>query len=124
VVRAPQHLFVCLPIAGQEEKTKLTAVHKKLHPRFKIHFTPDYKKDPKTGTSYDFYNKPFGLLHWMESSEGPPKDSIVALLDPDFIFLRPLTYKIKQDNVLFSPTITEDDLFDEVQLFLCLGLKW
>ena len=50
----------------------------------------------------------------MDSINAPPQDSIIALLDPDFIFLRSLTYKIKLDNVLYSPTITEEDLFDEV----------
>jgi len=83
--------------------------------RFQVHFTPDFKKDAKTGKSYDFYNKPIGLRHWLDSAAAPKeKDAIIALLDPDFLFLRPLTYKVKKDTVLFSPTITEADLIDEV----------
>jgi hypothetical protein len=79
-----------------------------------VHFTPNFKKDPKTGKEYDFYNKPYGLLHWLEGPLGPPDDSVVALLDPDFIFLRPLLYRPKDDRVLFSPTLTQADVFEEV----------
>lgn len=73
--------------------------------------------DKKSGKSYDFYNKPHGLLHWLDSPNAPPQDAIVALLDPDFIFMRPLTYKIAKDKVLYTPTVTDDEVkhFDEVR---------
>lgn len=90
-------------------------IHAKLNPRFRVHFTPDYKTDPKTGARYDFYNKPFGFRHWLDNDPNIHPDAIIALLDPDFIFLRPLTYKLKEDSVLFSPTVTQEDLIDEVK---------
>ena len=63
--------------------------------RFKIHFTPDYSK-LKPSTSYKYWNKPYGLKHWLENALGFPddpvdEDSIVALLDPDQLILRPFT---------------------------------
>lgn len=105
-------LSVCIYV--QSQKVTLQAMYDKLNPRFKIHFTPDFKTDKKTGKSYDFYNKPFGMLDWLTSANAPPKDSIIALLDPDFIFLRPLTYKLKEDHILYSPDIPTDSLIPEV----------
>jgi hypothetical protein len=71
--------------------------------QFFIHFTPDFKLDKKSNTKYDFYNKPYGVKHWLEFSVHPiPNGTIIALIDPDFIFLRPLTTEIiGQKNNLF-----------------------
>ncbi len=44
----------------------------------------------------NFYNKPRGLKHWLENgSHGLKETDVVALLDPDMIFLRPLTARIR-----------------------------
>lgn len=65
--------------------------------RFHLHLTPDYSKTPLPGTDYKFFNKPFGLKHWMEEGLGFPenlpnyKDTIFIILDPDQILLRPFT---------------------------------
>lgn len=46
--------------------------------------------------SDDFYNKPWGLKHWLDSANPPIKDGVVvALIDPDMIFVRPLTPQIR-----------------------------
>lgn len=52
----------------------------------------------------DFYNKPWGLKHWLENSETPIKDdTVIALLDPDMIFLRPLTAQVRgMENNLYD----------------------
>lgn len=70
-------------------------VVQKMSTRFQIHFTPDYSNQVIAGQSYKFFNKPFGLRHWMERSLGYPsnqrhEDTIIALLDPDMILTRPL----------------------------------
>ena len=62
--------------------------------RFKIHFTPSYTKID--GDEFPYFNKPFGLVHWMEHVLGFPahaddEDAVVILLDPDMIPLRPIT---------------------------------
>ena len=73
--------------------------------RFGLHLTPEFAsvKDSsgeETGESYEFFNKPFGLLHWLEHGDGmgvdenglPFKhDTIIALLDPDQMLLKPIT---------------------------------
>ncbi len=63
-----------------------------------LHQTPDFslvpKKDPK---KFKYFNKPFGVRHWMEHALGYPDnhklhdDSIIILMDPDQIVLRPFT---------------------------------
>lgn len=64
--------------------------------RFQLHFTPDYK-NVKPGADYKYWNKPFGLKHWLEHALGFPhpsvvdEDSIVILLDPDQLIIRPFT---------------------------------
>lgn len=67
----------------------------------KIHFTPDYSKVPHGDGSprrkpYKYFNKPFGTKHWLEHALGFPnnmtamdRDSIVILMDPDQLLLRP-----------------------------------
>jgi hypothetical protein len=91
--------------------------------KYTLHLTPHFSavKDDsgKVVDDYEFFNKPFGLLHWLEnyddsrdkygisySTDNDPKntpslkldpDDIVILLDPDMVLLRPIT----QD---FTPT--------------------
>lgn len=86
---------------SEEEKTALLAMHKHLSSQFRIHFTPDFSMDKKTGKKYLFFNKPHGLMHWQKY--GVYNESVVALLDPDMLFIRPITGHFKDENVLTSP---------------------
>jgi len=81
-----------------------------------VHFTPDYKEDPKTKKKYDFYNKPYGMLHWLDNASPPVKSGvIVALIDPDFIFLRPLTAKVAgEQNLLYTSGVKPEEVFEFV----------
>ena len=63
-----------------------------------LHLTPDFSRIPKKKKgSFKYFNKPFGVLHWMEKALGYPEnhelhdDSIIILMDPDQIMLRPFT---------------------------------
>jgi hypothetical protein len=63
--------------------------------RFRLHITPDYSK-LKGGGTFVYFNKPFGMRHWLEHALGFPhdpvnKDAIVILMDPDQLILRPFT---------------------------------
>jgi hypothetical protein len=64
-----------------------------ISPRFKTHFTPSYTDID--GEHFPYYNKPFGLRHWMEHVLGFPHadddSAIIILIDPDMILLRPIT---------------------------------
>lgn len=61
--------------------------------RFRIHFTPDYSR-LKHGSWYKYFNKPFGMKHWMENALGFPDNptnghAVVILMDPDQMIMRP-----------------------------------
>eukprot|EP01038_Epipyxis_sp_PR26KG_P011460 gene11460-15352_t len=94
-----------------DKQKELTELYQKLFPEYHVHFTPNYKKDKKSGKSYDFYNKPYGMKHFLDNANPPVKDGVVlALLDPDFIFLRPLTVKIaRQINNIYLPNLIPTD---------------
>ena len=71
--------------------------------RFHLHLTPDYSKT--AGIDFKFFNKPFGLLHWMEhqmgwsiaNSTAIPKGTIVVVLDPDQFLMRPFVANFTGD---------------------------
>mmetsp|Transcript_3116 Transcript_3116/g.4807 ORF Transcript_3116/g.4807 Transcript_3116/m.4807 type:complete len:502 (-) Transcript_3116:106-1611(-) len=101
----------------EDKKAKLVDLYKTLHPKYHIHFTPDYKTDAKTKKKYEFYNKPFGMLHWLENADPPILNgTIIALVDPDFVFLRPLTPEMAgQTNTIVSGAVTNADIFERVK---------
>ena len=98
------------------KKRELTSLYAKLYPSYFVHFTPDFKKDAKTNKKYDFYNKPWGVKHWLEHANPPvPTDIIIALLDPDMIFLRPITIEIKnQKNAIWNKNLKKSEMIDKV----------
>jgi hypothetical protein len=65
--------------------------------RLHLHQTPEFGKEGGLKKAFKYFNKPFGMRHWMENVLGYPEnhaehdDSIVILLDPDQILLRPFT---------------------------------
>jgi hypothetical protein len=81
-----------------EKMLELRSLYARLFPQYDVHFTPDFKKDKTTGKKYDFYNKPYGLLHWLENAVRPiPSGTVVALIDPDMLFMRPLTARLANE---------------------------
>jgi hypothetical protein len=119
------------------KKLELRSLYKKLYPFYYVHFTPDFKKDEKSKRSCeyrvrmifllslicliisdDFYNKPWGLKHWLENADPPvPDDVVIALLDPDMIFVRPLTTKMRgQPNNVYNKRLyeTENDIMEKI----------
>lgn len=103
---------------SEEERKELQEFHKKhiatLNPNFFLHLTPDFSRDSEYirygKARYKYMNKPFGLLHWMESTFGlngttydrKVEDGIVILMDPDMILLRPIVHDYSNQNVLFA----------------------
>ena len=70
---------------------------------FEMHITPGF--DDSGGGDQKYFNKPNGLLHWMEQSLGfdgrsdhEDDDSIVIILDPDMMLLRPITEDFTSKN--------------------------
>ena len=66
----------------------------------------------------DFYNKPWGVKHWLAHAEPPVKDGVtVALIDPDMIFLRPLIKQIRGSaNLLYDKHTSPGPIIDEIAL--------
>lgn len=94
-----------------DEKIRLQEWHKEhissvMGERFMIHFTPHFSgvkgENGETVGDYKFFNKPFGLRHWLENAIGfaspgssdqmmNQEDDVVILIDPDMLLLRPIT---------------------------------
>ncbi|GKY98799.1 hypothetical protein MPSEU_000836100 [Mayamaea pseudoterrestris] len=66
---------------------------------FYLYFTPDYSNIVKH-VNYKYFNKPFGLLHWMQhglglgtsSTNQSLDDAIIMLLDPDMVLRYPMSH--------------------------------
>lgn len=95
----------------KEKQEELTQLYKKLYPLYNAHFTPDFSGPHK----YVYFNKPYGLKHWLEHADPPVgPEAVVALLDPDMILMRPITGEVRgMDNLKYSG-LAEDQLFDRV----------
>uniref|UniRef100_A0A7S4JEG4 Uncharacterized protein n=1 Tax=Odontella aurita TaxID=265563 RepID=A0A7S4JEG4_9STRA len=95
--------------SGEEGKAELDwhnrHIRDNMSPRFGLHLTPHFSTvtdaDGKKVGDYKFFNKPFGLKHWLENGEGMgvnpdtgklrDEDLVVILIDPDMTLLRPIT---------------------------------
>lgn len=101
-----------------KKKKELNELYEKVWPdrMFRAHYTPDFKKDTKSGKKYDFYNKPWGVKHWLEFAEPPVQpEVVVALLDPDMILLRPITVQVASlDNAIWSSRLDKKELLPRI----------
>jgi peptidyl serine alpha-galactosyltransferase len=86
-----------------------------LNPNFLIHFTPDYGNiNPRK--HYKYFNKAFGVKHWMQhvlgynfddmaaNDNNQHNDDLFVLLDPDQILLKPFVYDYTDKNLLYMDT--------------------
>jgi hypothetical protein len=108
-VRQPGHVTRIVSGCDPEEAEAMTAWFDRsvrfMSKRFHIHLTPKFSEvkneDGKVIGDYKFFNKPYGLKHWLErfeligfhTSTGTfdHSDDIVILIDPDMILMRPIT---------------------------------
>jgi hypothetical protein len=97
---------------NDEQEQIMRQLHEKqfsiMNPNFLIHFTPEFGKQLE-GVSFQdtkYWNKPFGLKHWLEHRFGyryegdistEYDDDIVVLVDPDM--LSTFNAKWQLDNV-------------------------
>ena len=81
--------------AGKKEV--LVKLYAKLFPQYSVHFTPDFKTD-----KYIYFNKAYGMEHWLDNSQTAiPDGDVIAIMDPDMIFLRPLTTRIQAESTIY-----------------------
>ena len=97
-VSQPGYVIRIASGCSQQQKDEVLKFHKqaisKLSNKFSVHFTPDFSKI--SNDNYKYYNKPFGIQHWLQYGLKYQDDisilenSIIMILDPDMILLRPL----------------------------------
>lgn len=91
--------------------------------RFSLHITPEYSKLVKPPLTYKFFNKPFGMLDFLEnvmkfpSAEGARlhDDTIILLLDPDQMIIRPFTNDFSQSTEVWRPTKSKIPVYSKVE---------
>mmetsp|Transcript_26744 Transcript_26744/g.25617 ORF Transcript_26744/g.25617 Transcript_26744/m.25617 type:complete len:512 (-) Transcript_26744:103-1638(-) len=111
----------------EAKKNILLELYLKLFPRYHVHFTPDFKVDKKTKKKYEFYNKPYGVEHWLSNTQ-ILNFTVIAIIDPDMIFVRSLTVNLKEDNMILMdgkeevPSIIEKG--HPVSQLYGLGAPW
>ena len=111
---------------SDEKKRYLTNLYQIMFPMYRIHFTPDFSNDIQSKRSYRFYNKPYGVQHWLRHKKDQlPAGTVVALIDPDFIFLRPLTKNVHEYNsVIVNPPVLKSDVYDTVRAGKPIGQQY
>jgi hypothetical protein len=57
---------------------------------------PPHSPHPKTRDDYSPYNKPNSIKKWLDKQSG--EDCVLLIIDPDCVFLRPVTQSIKKGN--------------------------
>jgi hypothetical protein len=88
---------------SSEQEVEMSRIHQEqiviMNERFNLHFTPDFGR--VEGVSWHqtkYWNKPFGVKHWLENKLGyryegnistPYDDDIIILVDPDMLMQRP-----------------------------------
>jgi hypothetical protein len=80
--------------------------------RFSLHITPEYSALVKPPLKYKFFNKPFGVLDFLENVMKYPSaeatethdDTIILLLDPDQMIIRPFTNEFAYSTEVWRPT--------------------
>ncbi|CAN0035832.1 unnamed protein product [Pylaiella littoralis] len=77
-----------------EQQMVLQELMDKQPERFRIHFTPDFSLDPETGKRFPYYNKPNGIAHFLKNANPPLSEAVLALVDPDTVFISPLTPRV------------------------------
>jgi hypothetical protein len=96
---------------SDKELEVLIASHEKtirtMSDRFHLHTTPNYSRVLK-GSDYNFFNKPFGLRHWMQESLGFPDnkdhdETVFIILDPDQLVVRPFVQDYTEEAELWFP---------------------
>lgn len=90
---------------------------------FRRHFMPSFADDPEPGVndSYKPYNKPFGLRHFLLNAVPAIKHELIALVDGDFFFFRPLEANTGNNMAEFyrgtrDPATVNDTVVDGIAL--------
>jgi len=147
-VRQPGHVTRivsgCEPDEAKAMKTWFNENIQFMSSRFHIHLTPHFSQvTDETGKvvgDYKFFNKPFGLKHWLENfdlleyKEGSfsHEDDVVILIDPDMPLMRPITgdFSNERETIIAKKRQGEHQIADKVKRGVPfaqtygLGVQW
>lgn len=74
-----------------EQEKAIAHAMSHLPKRCRVHFAPNTQVKDHNGHTYKYANKPLGMMHWLNNANPPiPPTTTIALIDPDFFFLRPI----------------------------------
>ena len=91
--------------------------------KFRVHFAPattlhagdsnsnnsDTRTKKKSQNNYKYSNKPGGILHWLQHHQPSLDDNtVVCLLDPDMILLKPITADLVTQTITHDHTTREE----------------
>jgi hypothetical protein len=77
---------------------------KHLNPNYDIFFSKTYSFDPISKVEYTPRNKPGGIRDWLASLRGVSSDYLIAVVDPDFMFLQPFVVNTMNAENTLKPS--------------------
>eukprot|EP00579_Thalassiosira_antarctica_P004647 CAMPEP_0201896600 /NCGR_PEP_ID=MMETSP0902-20130614/44950_1 /ASSEMBLY_ACC=CAM_ASM_000551 /TAXON_ID=420261 /ORGANISM="Thalassiosira antarctica, Strain CCMP982" /LENGTH=555 /DNA_ID=CAMNT_0048429239 /DNA_START=95 /DNA_END=1759 /DNA_ORIENTATION=- len=100
----------CKPSQEEEIRTEFHKIQQNSNNhQLRLHFTPSFALG---GKHYKYSNKPGGLYHWI-MNHTTLEESVIALVDPDMISLRPMVPQLGEG---MTPTsVTRDGYRDLVE---------
>lgn len=113
-----------------EQEQEMIKLHKDqiavMNERFHIHFTPEFGKvEGRNWQVTKYWNKPFGIKHWLENKYGyryetgtmstPFDDDVIVLVDPDMLMQRPFLNDFSgSPNTIWHKSIRDKNLYHKV----------
>lgn len=114
--RAKQRGRLTRIVSGCSDADLKTAVQlSRETPFMHLHVTKDFSDRPlpemKLKDDYAPYNKPFGIRDWLRTANPPVKESVVVIIDPDFMFLKP--FVLNSDLRVTKEKDADSENYDE-----------
>ena len=94
----PDTTMLTHPVGMADTMVMPEGLKKSVFPRFRLHMTPVFEG----AKDYPWLNKPQSIEHWIKNAEPRATQRVVAIIDPDFLFVTPLMLDSTDDRVIFS----------------------